>query len=565
MNANARPIVRTIRPQLLVAVVTMLAAASKAHAANPRVDYQPGVQLGKGFEILDDTVRGECVTFGTDAGEGIGATGQEKDYELEEVTDNLQFAEMIDLSVAASYSAVFSKAEAKAEFLKEQKVNQYAATIVATSKVANQPKVATKVKLTDHMSELARKSPADFRQKCGSYYVSAVTTGGELYGYISIETKNVKEKEALSAMFNAKKGLFKASGELDKTLEKEMSSRRMRVKVHELGGTSETVVSPEELMAKFKGFADAISKGAARPYKVSLQSYRTLPNFPALSQLSETERELEMIMTFALQYMSLLEDISYALGHRDQFVMPAGAEPALKALRTDIEKQLAIAETAAHECRKGATCSVPALRNADDLRGQLPLRYRSTCQVTELKLPQGGFELRAQKLERGDGEMKGHNPVITMEASIVPDGTRLSLRATLIMKEDRKDYTTFTGKIDRVVFDTAGNEDLRHCTYDLSKIAPLAGRLEGRGGKDNHDWTPYNGTGLIRAAECLSDTRGDDTGKLGCKRIELVPVQLLFRHAEETFSGAQVLARKRDDDLRRKAMGAAIKMSVKGR
>lgn len=561
MNANAHSVVRAMLPRLLVAVATAV-TASEAGGANPRVDYQPGVQLGKGFEILDDTIRGECVTFQLDAGEGIGATGQEKDYELEEVTDNLQFSEMIDLSVAASYSAAFSKAEAKAEFVKEQKLNQYAATVVATSKVTNQPKVATKVKLTEPMAELARKSPADFRQKCGSYYVSAVTTGGELYGYISIETKNVKEKEALSAMFNAKKGLFKASGELDKTLEKEMASRRTRVKVHELGGTTETVISPEELIAKFKGFAEAISKGAARPYKASLQSYRTLPNFPALSELSETERELEKIMSFALQYMTLLEDVSYAMGHRDQFVIPAGADGALKALRTDIERQLAIAEAAAHQCRTGATCSVPALRNPDDLRGQLPLRYRSACQITQLTLPQQGFEIRAQKLARGDGEMKGHNPRITLEATIVPDGTRLNLRATLKMEEDRKDWTTFTGAFDQVVFDTAGNEDLRDCTYDLAKIAPLAGRLEGRGGKDNHEWTTYGGTGLIKTANCRSDTSGDDTGKLSCKEIQLVPLQLSFRHAEDAFSTTQVAGRKRDDAVRYRTTKAAVRMTL---
>jgi hypothetical protein len=130
------------------------------------------------------------------------------------------------------------------------------------------------------------------------------------------------------------------------------------------------------------------------------------------------------------------------------------------------------------------------------------------------------------------------------------------------MEEGRKDWTTFTGNFAQVVFDTAGDEDLRNCKYDLSKIGPLKGRLVAQGGKDNHDPTPYGGTGLIQSAECVSDTPGNDAGKLGCRKIQFAPVQLLFTHAEDAFSGAEIAARRQNDTARRRAIGHAVMTTV---
>jgi hypothetical protein len=507
------------------------------------------MQLAKGFEILDDTIRGECVEFVMTGGEELGAAGQVKDYNLKEVSDNLGFSQMIDLSVAAAYSAAYAKAEATAKFVKDQKLHQYAATVVATIKVSNPPKVATKVKLTSQMAALALKSPADFRQKCGSYYVSAVTTGGELDGFVSIETSNRQEKETLSAMFKAEYGTFKASGSIDTNLQNEISKRQSNIKIHEVGGTTATVGSPEELIAKLRGFPEAIATGNARPYRASLQSYRTLPNYPAASQLSETDRELDKIMTFALQYMSLLEDVSYINNHKNQFFMPGSATDSLNSLRAEIEKDKKIAETTADKCRKGKTCSVPALRNPDDFRGQLPLRYKSPCPPASVNIQeqfpdQFGVAINAHKLIKGDGDISGHNPQITLRLSLNPEGSRLMLKGTLQMKEDRPDYTTFIGEMNTPVFDTAGKPEQAHCSYDVGKI-PREGVLEVNGKENNHEWIRYTGgTGFLLTANCLSDTDGNDAGKLGCKQLSFTPIQLLFLHEEDALPPNQIQARK---------------------
>ncbi|HKO29965.1 MAG TPA: hypothetical protein VJU54_02415, partial [Nitrospiraceae bacterium] len=411
------------------------------------------------------------------------------------------------------------------------------------------------------MATLASKSPAEFRQKCGSYFVSAVTTGGELDGFVSIETTNRQEKEALSAMFNAEYGTFKASGQIDTNLQQEISKRQRHIKVHEVGGTTATVETPEELVAKFKGFAESIATGNARPYRASLQSYQTLPNYPAASQLSETERELDKIMTFALQYMTLLEDISYTFNHKEQFFMPGGAAEGLKSLRDDIKKDLDLAEAEANKCRKGGACSVPALRNPDDFRSQLPLRYKSTCPTTQLDLQP--IEIKAQQLVRGDAEMKGHNPKITMDVRIEQVGSRLMLNGTLKMEEDRKDYTTFTGSVSTVVYDTVDKPDLTHCAYALDKIGPKEGKLVANGGKDNHDPTSYGGTGLITTALCISDTVGNDAGKLGCKNVTFNKLNLVFLHEEDTLPASQIQARKAENVRKYHDLGTAI-MKSKG-
>jgi len=136
---------------------------------------------------------------------------------------------------------------------------------------------------------------------------------------------------------------------------------------------------------------------------------------------------------------------------------------------------------------------------------------------------EAAFQDHGVSLNFGDTEMGGNNPKITIEATVREE--RVGQQAWLVLdgdvemvaqKGDRSSfYRSFGGRVARI---PAG------CT--LRK--PATGTLRASGGEDNHKWTWYTGKGIIKRAHCLSDTKGNDKGKLGCA-IEFRPIELSDR------------------------------------
>jgi hypothetical protein len=158
------------------------------------------------------------------------------------------------------------------------------------------------------------------------------------------------------------------------------------------------------------------------------------------------------------------------------------------------------------------------------------------CRTISVPIP----SIRAWHLPHegtGDTEMEGHNPRITIRANVSRDGPRLMLNGTIEMREAVQDFTTFLGTFARRVFDV--DIEAPGCVY--RDFGPRSGSLDADSGEDNHDWTMYaNGSGIIGAANCLSDTTGNDAGRLGCTIdfqdvvVTLVPAQISAPRAIST-------------------------------
>ncbi len=109
--------------------------------------------------------------------------------------------------------------------------------------------------------------------------------------------------------------------------------------------------------------------------------------------------------------------------------------------------------------------------------------------------------------------MKGHNPAIAIDAQVQRQQQSAVVSGSVTMTEDRADWTTFRGNFSRAIF--IGNLESPECAIVGVQFA--RGSVRANGGNDNHRWTRYFGSGIIDSATCLSDTGGDDAGKLGCK------------------------------------------------
>ncbi len=536
-----------------VLVAASLVAPQCGHAGTS-IDYQPGVRLGQGFEILDDSVRGECVEYEREESGVPNAQGHSEQYHMLEVVDSYHLAELMNLSLSAKYESAFgTSVEGKASIARKQKVTQFSNTFLARMSVQNPPQSIVGVKLKDAMALLAKTSPADFRQKCGNHFVSAVTTGGEFFGYVSIETRTKSEQEEISASYGAKYGLagtFQSEGKVDKEFLETLENRRKTIEVQQRGGNSELVRDIDTMFRKLEGFSESVRGNGAVPYQATLQDYRTLQNFPASVDIGEREQALARILNRAFQLRSIDDDIRYIREHINEFSLASTSPAQLSELKNAIVSQLKLLDSAAAACKKpGSVCNAPDGPNPDDLRDRLPLRYRSICDPVDVTVDP--FRINAYtRRGPGDNEMNGHSPFVLLSVELKPDAKNLFLDADLEIKESKYDWTTYVGNVKGSRVHTLNTAALEHCVYDPNQFQVLTGKIDSQAAADFHEPMHFgNGGGVLESADCLTDTYGDEDGDLYCDGITLrSPLRMRLKNEEDFFSVAQ---RKNENDLRR--------------
>lgn len=112
----------------------------------------------------------------------------------------------------------------------------------------------------------------------------------------------------------------------------------------------------------------------------------------------------------------------------------------------------------------------------------------------------------------GDCDIKGHNPRITVNVTILRDGSRVYARGNVRIRESIPDYSTFESSFNFEIF----NLDRQAPDCSFAGIENSKGSVSADGGNNNHEQTRYYGTGVIKYVDCLSDTKGNDCGRLYC-------------------------------------------------
>ena len=558
-----------------IALCSLVALAAPARA-QVQAEYRPGAVLGIGYESLVDSLRGSCVEFESSPQDNPGA--QVQDYVVREVTDDSQLSEVLGLSASASYSALFGTAEGKAKFAKNVKVSQYSNTFAVRMSVRNSANTIVRPRLRSEMAALAKKSLHDFRLRCGNLFIQSIQTGGELNGFVRVETSDLSMQRTISASFKLDSAKLDVEATADAELKRALKYARKEAKIFQAGGSSEAALTVEELVAKVRGFAEAVAKQPVT-YAVYLADYRTVDGFPSDSDLSASDRALENMLSKAWELNSVKEDVKVVQAKPEQFHKGRESLPRLVGLVGTINQQMLQLQTAVEACRAGKECKEPPLPDVSEVRSKLPLRYLAKCSPISLKAlasqklelfsddepdtsqpwPNKGFTIPADKHVRGDKDMKGNNPKIFLNVElVVPQSSqdmKLELRANVRMEESKKDWTTFSGSRSAVVHQLLGTsgdtapgleeENLAHCRYDPVQPAQvMTGRLEANGGKDEHNPRIYRGgQGLVASARCRSDSKGNDLGYLYCDSIRLNDTFLRLKHVEDNETAGAISAK----------------------
>lgn len=577
-----------------IACVTVIPSAG----AQMQAEYRPGAVVGAGYESLTDTLRGTCIEFETVQEDNPGA--QEKTYNIKEVTDDSQLTQVLGLSGSASYKGLFGTAEGKAAFAKTVKVNQYSNTFAVRMSVRNSARSIVRPKLTSEMAALARKSLHDFRLKCGNMFVQSVRTGGELNGYIRVETSDLSTQQTISASFSLDSKKLDLEGSGNSDLTRALKQSRTEAKVFEAGGTTAVSLTIDELINKVRGFPAAVQTQAIT-YAIYVNDYRTAEGFPSEVDMTASDRVMDRILSKAWELNSILEDIRIVRARPDQFHRGRQSLAMLSGLDNQVSKvHLPVLEKAVDACREGKDCVEPSIPDPFEIRSQLPLRYLSRCEPISLRnlvssklglfddanddeaIPPkfSGFTVRAdRKVGSGDNDMSGNNPRIELDLRLVvpatADDMKLELQANLKIRESKPDHTTFTGASSVVIhqllmpvvdagappLDAAQDARLSYCRYDRAQPAQvMTGRLDVNGGKDEHKPRAYgNGSGILRAARCRSDTKGSDLGYLFCDSIRLHDTAIRLRHVEDVDPNI-ANARMKKEQQRRQAIRRELKL-----
>jgi len=133
--------------------------------------------------------------------------------------------------------------------------------------------------------------------------------------------------------------------------------------------------------------------------------------------------------------------------------------------------------------------------------------FAQNDEFVQVSLPDAS--ITATQCLRGDGDTYGlgdWNSTFTVEI----DSIYLKIRGEVSFTEKANDFTTIVGQYQSQVVIT---EMMRcpNCSFSLEK---QSGSVSGPNvGARGYQW--YNGQGIIRRAKIMTDTFGDDVGKIG--------------------------------------------------
>jgi hypothetical protein len=319
-----------------------------------------GVDLGQGWhrEAVSKAVA-TCIEF--TAQENLG---QEQSMELSVVRDNSALMDALDVSAEAQFKAIGYSVSGKARYAKETEVRSNSVNVVAHAKVTNGVRYVApseagrprRVDLAQHYRDLARNRIA-FEQECGDGFVAAVYSGAELAGVLSVDEFESHRRASLEASLSGSVGGFSAAGEVQSSTGEKIATGKVRVTFYQTGGSGSSLPTTEkDLRAAVERLPELAAKSPYK-YRIQVQSYRSLPGYPAHPQ-EDPDRFRDALATSFGRLLTLRDAVVEALNmkagtdYADAY--PGQSEPAIRgrmqALHDELLKKIRDIRTFSARC-----------------------------------------------------------------------------------------------------------------------------------------------------------------------------------------------------------------------
>lgn len=231
----------------------------------PGEDSNFGLLPGQGFNPVDSTTKGHCVTLGELKTQSGNATGQTAEYRLLEITSEQGLRESLNVSASASFTGVVGRGSARSSFAQSVNKNSQSRYLLVHVRVANQLELASSFTFSESAQRLLKTGDSQgFMRQCGSEFVNGRRTGGEFFAVFEFAFSSSEEDRSFSSAISGSGAGWKGSASVNSELSKFGKFASTQVKMYKVGGASglPDVNSIAEFAGKFDSLVSNAQQGA---------------------------------------------------------------------------------------------------------------------------------------------------------------------------------------------------------------------------------------------------------------------------------------------------------------
>ena len=310
---------------LVLPIVSLLILTSHvALGADTEFALDKNLALGKGFDSLQLIARGDCVkSGGTISQESQNKESQNIVYHMSIIESTQELKDKLGVTASASLKAAFWSLESKAEFVDSSNINNYSVHLLVLIRVANSREQLEDVVLREDTLELLLQGKNErFRERCGDEYVLSRTTGGELFGLLTIQTSNEEQKRDLRVSLKGSLAIFRAEGEFDQNFRDVTTNNSTEIDMSVSGGLGlKMPTTLQELVKLAETFPEVVAEQGAL-LTAHTQDYNALPRQSDSVSPIDISRQNEVLVDLAqlLDEVNLkLSDIGFIGENQKQF------------------------------------------------------------------------------------------------------------------------------------------------------------------------------------------------------------------------------------------------------
>lgn len=506
-------------------------------ASNDYMNYieYSSLDIGGGFDFIDRSVKKSAIMPFTPVYVSDG--GQDIQYTLKYVESSEDFSEALEIEADGSYDGIVNSFSARSKFMGQSDVNTYSMNFIVRVKVINGTKrIPTSSyflsqEAKDNLAKDNDPLKTEFHKSFGDRYVSAITTGGEYVGIISIETSSIHDKMQVESEIKASGISWSANSKFKDAVERISKSHKVEVQNYIRGGRGievpENVSKMIELANKFPALVlndGVLLKVELSPYTDFIEytgSFEALP--------SETRFALQDLNQIYVDYLVFKNNLKYMRDHKNNYEWTGTNIDNIDKYLDQTQSKTREMQTLAENLLKGSTSpKTPIFKALKDFSRNMKLPLQ------KFTIYPGKFNIYPfNKHTDGDNEMDGNTPKMTITAALAltNKGRKIFANVNGSVREGKRDWTTFKGQRSLEIF----NRDTMAPGYVVTKFSPLSGSLSYTFGENDHDWHTVTSNGLVKSFNGLGDTKGKDNGKLGAKNIQLAPIEVVIDIDKELY------------------------------
>lgn len=282
-----------------------------------------GYDLGRGFDVLTASPRGECVVVqATDKHDEFGpASVNFRSYRIE---NSQQLDKALGISVSASIKLGVGSADASASYSQSLSLSSYTLNYVVEASVRRKGKSIKVQDLQDRYKKLLFSGNPEayrrFRAICGDGYISEMPVGGDFKAVIQITTSSQKESETVAASMGGSYSIFSGAASFSNAVKKASETNEVRIWSFRRGGEGPVPITADDIASSAANLPVS-TKDSPAPVQIAVINYIGVIDDPMLPMATFTERsaKIRFLGSLSAKARDQMADTQYIIDHPKQF------------------------------------------------------------------------------------------------------------------------------------------------------------------------------------------------------------------------------------------------------